>query len=201
MTVFFHYSLYGFSNVFLIANDHTRDAIIVDPAEFTVNLLNFIEKKDYYIKTVLVTHNHQHHIKGLKTLLKIYDATVYSSNVLPGNLPYTTIHDGDEFIACDIPIQVMSVPGHSPDSVVYKIGKMLFTGDTIQAGMIGRTNSQYGNSLLRDQLWKKVLSQSDDCLILPGHGPPSSVAVEKRFNPGMQQNHAQEKRNRYVLFL
>ncbi|MBU0934634.1 MAG: MBL fold metallo-hydrolase [Spirochaetes bacterium] len=201
MTVFFHYSLYGFSNVYLVANDDTGEAIIVDPAEFTVNLLNFIEKRDYYIKNVLVTHNHMHHIKGLKTLLKIYQATVYSSNMLPDRSAHTAIHDGDEFRACNLPIEVISVPGHSPDSVVYKIGKLLFTGDTIQAGLLGSTNSQYGNSLLRDQLTRKIFNQSDDCIILPGHGPPTTVGAEKKFNAGMKQDHAAEKRGRYFMFL
>ncbi len=201
MTVFFHYSLYGSSNVFLVANDATGEAIIVDPADFNVNLLNFIEKKKFDIKTVFMTHNHPHHSKGLSTLLRIYSAKVFSSNAMLNETPCSIVHDGDEFETCGLSVNVLSVPGHSADSVVYKVGKLLFTGDTIQAGLIGKTLSKYGHSLLKDQLSLKVLSQAEDCIILPGHGPPTTVGAEKLFNIGFKKTKAESRSDRYELFL
>jgi glyoxylase-like metal-dependent hydrolase (beta-lactamase superfamily II) len=201
MTVFFHYSLYGFSNVYLVANDATKEAVIVDPAEFNVNLLNFIEKRNYYITTVLITHNHAHHCKGLNTLLRIYDAKVFSSNALIDGNPCSVVHDGDEFDACGFSVNVVSVPGHSADSVVYKMAKLLFTGDTIQAGLIGKTMSQYGHGLLKDQLAMKVLNQTDDTIILPGHGPPTTVGAEKLYNIGFKKTKAEARSEKYELFL
>jgi len=201
LTVFFHYSLYGFSNVYLVANDHTKEAIIIDPAEFSINLLNFIEKRDYDIKAVLVTHNHLHHIKGLRTLLKIYSAMVFGSNSIPFTSNHTIVHDGDQFTTCGLKVQILSVPGHSPDSVIFKIEKLLFTGDTLQAGLLGKTNSKYGNSLLKDQLMKKIMSQPDDCIVLPGHGPPSSIGAERSFNIGLLEKAMNVEQERYNLFL
>lgn len=184
MTVFFHYSLYGFANVYLVGNDATKEAIIVDPAAFTIGLLDFIEGKGYTPKAVLVTHSHAHHVDGLRTLLRIYDAEVYSSNAMIGEVQCRTVRDAEVFSACGLEIEALSVPGHSPDSIVYRIEKLLFTGDALHAGLVGKTASQYGSRLLKEQLSKKVLNQDDDCIVLPGHGPPSTIGAEKLYNLG-----------------
>lgn len=198
MTVFFHYALHGFSNVYLVGNDETKEALIIDPAAFTLGLLDFIEAKGYTINTVLLTHNHSHHVDGLKTLLKIYDATVYSSNTFIDKIPCRVIEDSEKFMVCGMWIEALSVPGHSQDSIVYCIDKLIFTGDTLYAGLIGNTNSLYGNKLLREQIQKKLLSKDEDCLLLPGHGPPSTIAAEKRFNIAFP---LKEKTNGNILLL
>jgi len=201
MTVFFHYSLYGCANVYLVGNDETREAIVVDPAAFTVGLLNFIEEKGYDVKAVFVTHNHQHHVNGLRTLLKIYDATVYSSNARIGDAACRVVRDGDSFRSCGLAVSALSVPGHSADSIVFKVGKLLFTGDALHAGLVGRTMSQYGLGLLKEQLRQKVLSLPDDSIVLPGHGPPSCVAAERLFNAGFRKTKAETRQERYEFFV
>lgn len=184
MTVFFHYSVHGFANVYLVANDATKEALVVDPAAFTLNLLNFIEAKSYAVKAVLVTHNHAHHVDGLRTLLKIYDAEVYYASASLGDLPCTMVKDGDEFTLCGLPVSACSVPGHTADSMVYRFDRLVFTGDALHAGLVGRTMSQYGKRLLKEHLSRKVLSLPDDTIVLPGHGPPSTIRAEKSFNLG-----------------
>ena len=184
MTVFFHYSLYGFANVYLVGNDETREAVVVDPAAFTIGLLDFIEGKGYTPKAVLVTHSHAHHVDGLRTLLRIYDAEVYSSNAMIGEVKCRTVRDAERFVACGLEVEALSVPGHSPDSIVYRIEKLFFTGDALHAGLVGKTASQYGSRLLKEQLSRKVLNQDDDCIVLPGHGPPSTIGAEKLYNLG-----------------
>jgi glyoxylase-like metal-dependent hydrolase (beta-lactamase superfamily II) len=201
VTVFFHYSLYGCANVYLVGNDQTKEAIIVDPASFTVGLLKFIEDRGFDITSVLLTHNHQHHINGLRTLLKIYDATVYSSNTMIEAPSCQLIHDGEIFQAGGITVEALSVPGHSADSMAFRIGKLVFTGDCLHAGLIGKTLSQYGLSLLKEQLGLKILSLPDDCILLPGHGPPSSVGIEKLYNVGLQKTKAESRTDRYRFFV
>lgn len=190
MTVFFHYSLAGGANVYLVGNDETMEAVIIDPAAFTIELLSFIERKGYAVKAVLVTHSHQHHIDGLRTLMKIYKVDVYCSNSTLGDLPCRMVRDGERFTVCGLEVEALFVPGHSSDSMVYRFDKLVFTGDTIQAGLVGRTLSQYGLRLLKDQLAHKVLSLPDDCMLFPGHGPPSSVGAEKLYNLGWRTAQA-----------
>ncbi len=201
MTVFFHYSLHGFANVFLVGNDATMEAVIVDPAAFTLGLLQFIEDKGYTVKAVLVTHSHSRHIDGLRTLLRIYDAEVFSSNATLGDIPCRMVTDGENFTVCGLAVQALSVPGHSADSVVYRLDKLLFTGDTLNAGLIGKTMSQYGNKLLKEQLARKVLSLADDCLVLPGHGPPSTIGAEKLYNLGWKKSRNEVGRSEYGLYI
>ena len=201
MTVFFHYSLHGFANVFLVGNDATMEAVIVDPAAFTLGLLQFIEDKGYTVKAVLVTHSHSRHIDGLRTLLRIYDAEVFSSNATLGDIPCRMVTDGENFTVCGLAVQALSVPGHSADSVVYRLDKLLFTGDTLNAGLIGKTMSQYGNKLLKEQLARKGPSLADDCLVLPGHGPPSTIGAEKLYNLGWKKSRNEVGRSEYGLYI
>jgi len=201
MTVFFHYSLHGFANVYLIGNDTTMEAAIVDPASFTIGLLNFIEDKGYKVKAVLITHNHAHHVDGLRTLLRIYDAEVFYSGSSLGELQCTMVNDGDIFDIGGLKVQALSVPGHSADSLVYHLDKIVFTGDTLHAGLIGKTMSQYSNRLLKEQLTKKVLCLPDDTVVLPGHGPPSCIGAEKQFNLGWLKPQAENQYGPYDLFI
>ncbi|MBU1079267.1 MAG: hypothetical protein KKB59_02140, partial [Spirochaetes bacterium] len=78
---------------------------------------------------------------------------------------------------------------------------LVFTGDALHAGLIGKTMSQYGNRLLKEQLAKKILSLSDDCLVLPGHGPPSSIGAEKLYNLGWRKTKSEIRRDEYELFV
>jgi len=201
VTVFFHYSLHGSANVYLVGNDATREALIIDPAAFTTGLLDFIEGKGYEMKAVLVTHNHAHHVDGLRTLLRIYDAEVYSSNATLGDVPCRMVEDAEEFSVCGLDVKALSVPGHSADSIVYVFDKLLFTGDVLHAGLIGKTMSQYGNRLLKEQLAKKILSLPDDCMVLPGHGPPSTIGAEKLYNLGWKKTRSELNRDHYELFI
>ncbi len=81
--------------------------------------------------------------------------------------------------------------------MVYLFDKIVFTGDTLHAGLIGKTMSQYGNRLLKEQLSRKILSLSDDCIVLPGHGPPTSIGAEKLYNLGWKKSKEDLRNDQY----
>jgi hydroxyacylglutathione hydrolase len=195
------YSLYGFSNVYMLGNEATKEALVVDPAEMNVALLDQIEKDSYALKGILITHNHAHHVRGLRTMLKIYDAPVFAANAQVLGVPCRIVRDGESFALCGVTIDVYSVPGHSPDSIVYRVDRLLFTGDALHAGLIGRTLSPYNAVTLAERLQARILAQPDDCVILPGHGPPSTVGTERRFNVGLEQGYAERITSRYDFFV
>jgi hydroxyacylglutathione hydrolase len=201
MKLFQHYSLYGFSNVYLLGNDAKKKALIVDPAEMNATLLGYIEKNGYALGAVLVTHNHAHHVRGLKTLLKIYDPEIYAANAQVLGIPSHPVRDGEAFEACGFEIVPYSLPGHSPDSVAYRVDRLLFTGDALHAGLIGKTSSSYNASALARRLGERILAEADDCIILPGHGPPSTVGTERRFNVGLEPGYAEHMNDRYDFFV
>ncbi len=182
MKIYFHLSLEGFSNCYIVTNPETKSALIIDPGKITREILEQIECDRYTLDAVLITHNHDSHLRGLTTIRKIYKPQIFAADYeVAGN--DTQILKGDGIIkAAGLTVGYMSVPGHTPDSMVFKIGKVLFTGDALTASVLGTTNNAYAEKMLLSNVHNKILTQYDDTIIMPGHGPPSSVAAEKQFN-------------------
>lgn len=182
MKIYFQYSREGFSNGYLVGNEKTGQAVLVDPGVMNNEVLAHIEKNHFKVDAVLVTHNHESHHRGLRTILRIYSPRVYAADSeLKGRK--TVLLQGDGiFQAAGFTIRYFAVPGHSPDSLMYQIENVLFTGDAITAGRLGVTNNVYGKRNLLAHLKKKMLSQSDDLIVMSGHGPPSTVGAERLFN-------------------
>jgi glyoxylase-like metal-dependent hydrolase (beta-lactamase superfamily II) len=157
-------------------------------------LLGFIERNGYQVRGVLITHDHPNHVRGIQTLKRIYDADIYAMNRSVLNHPAVTVRDMDIVTIGPFRVEVISVPGHSPDSAVFKLEGLLFTGDALTAGLVGRTASTYGAAAQVRALRTKVLALAGDCVILPGHGPPSSLEIERRFNAGIRYYDEKHRR-------
>jgi glyoxylase-like metal-dependent hydrolase (beta-lactamase superfamily II) len=186
MRIFFHYCLPGFTNCYILGSESIPgEAIIVDPGEMGADVLNTIENNEYSLKGVLITHNHRGHVRGLRTLRRIYDVEIYAVNHIIMDYRTNLVRDGDMLNVGPFRIGVISVPGHSSDSAVYKIDNWLFTGDAMSAGLVGTTASSYGAALQMTAIRSKLLSLRGDFIVFPGHGPPSTLEAERRFNAGI----------------
>jgi glyoxylase-like metal-dependent hydrolase (beta-lactamase superfamily II) len=171
-----------FSNCYLITNDATMQAVIIDPCKITSPILEKIESGPYYLDAVLVTHNHPGHTRGILVLQKIYAPKIYAADYEVALHQTTVIKDDGMLQAAGLDVRYASVPGHTFDSMVFQIGQVIFTGDVITAGFIGSTYSSYAKRLLVAALGSKILSQDDSCIMLPGHGPPTTIKAEKQNN-------------------
>ena len=185
MKCFSHYSLSGYCNTFLIGPNDGGEAILIDPGFFDVTLLELIEKNSYNLKFILVTHAHDAHINDLKNILKVYDATIFSFSHSIQGFPSTIVREGQVLELGEYRFGVIETPGHSGDSVVYKLNNTLFTGDTLLAGAIGSTNDNFSRELLLSSIREKLFNLKDTHYIFPGHGPPSSLEIERRTNPNL----------------
>ncbi|MGI5173830.1 MBL fold metallo-hydrolase [Treponema sp. OMZ 840] len=182
MKVYFHLNIEGFSNAYLILNPAVKEAIIIDPGKITIKMIEQIEQHKYTLAAAFITHNHKSHTMGLTTLQKIYSPKIYAADYEVAKAE-TTVLKGDGIInAAGLNISYMSLPGHTADSMVYKIGQCLFTGDVLLAGQAGNTNSTYAKKTLIANITSKILSQQENTVIMPGHGPLSTVGAEKKFN-------------------
>jgi glyoxylase-like metal-dependent hydrolase (beta-lactamase superfamily II) len=161
------------------------EAILVDPGEMGADVLNTIENNDYSLKGVLITHDHKSHVQGLRTLRRIYDTEIYAINHIIMDYRTNVVRDGDLIDIGPFHLEVISVPGHSSDSAVYKIDNWLFTGDAMTAGLVGTTASSYGAALQMTAIRSKLLSLPGDFVVFPGHGPPSTLDAERQFNAGI----------------
>jgi glyoxylase-like metal-dependent hydrolase (beta-lactamase superfamily II) len=218
MKLFFHYCSFGFSNCYVLGTDFhedesgfpppegsplprevthretaPREAIIVDPGGMDESILSFIENNEYTLRGVLITHDHLNHVHGLRTLKRIYDTEIYAVNHIIRDLKTNLTRDGDVLFIGPFRIGVVSVPGHSSDSAVFSVEHMLFTGDVLTAGMVGRTASTYGSAVQMTALRSKILSLPGDYLVLPGHGPPSTLETERRYNVGINSYERNQK--------
>jgi glyoxylase-like metal-dependent hydrolase (beta-lactamase superfamily II) len=190
MNVFINYCAYGFSNCYIMGTDleeenAPRDAVVVDPGSMDTPMLDFLESHDYKLRGILVTHDHLNHVHGIRTLRRIYDAEIFAVNPVIQEHRTTVIRDGDVLKLGAITVTVITVPGHSSDSAIFSIQKILLTGDTITAGLLGNTISSYGKTRQMESLRSKVFSLPGNLIVLPGHGPPTSLDAERRFNTGI----------------
>lgn len=182
MKVYFHFNIDGFSNCYVITNEKTMEALIIDPGKITKEILEQLESGPYELTAVLITHKHKSHIRGLSTIKKIYTPKIYAADFDIAESEETILNGDGVIYVAGLPVRHLALPGHSADSMAYKIGHMVFTGDTIFAGMISSTSSTYARRTLISNLKTKIMSQQDDIILMPGHGPPSTLAAEKNFN-------------------
>jgi glyoxylase-like metal-dependent hydrolase (beta-lactamase superfamily II) len=201
LKLYFHYCTFGFSNAYVLGSDDAaekKEAIIVDPGNMNETILGYIEDNEYTLKGVLITHDHLNHVHGLRTLKCIYDVDIYSINPLIRDHPTTLVKDGEKIEIGPFKIEVISVPGHSADSAVFKIEHLLFTGDALSAGLVGHTASSYASANQIAALRHKILSLPGDYTVLPGHGPPTTLEAERLFNAGV--NTYRDPGNKRVNF-
>ncbi len=197
-------------NCFVVWDEDSKEASVIDPGaygQFEVDeLFHFVDKNGLTLKYILLTHAHIDHIAGLRQVCEHYhlpvtmhadgmkllgQAEVYGSvmrfdNVSNMNdLNTVFIKDGD-IVG---PFECRYVPGHCPGSMAFVLheDKMVFTGDALFRGSIGRTDLPGGNY---DQLIKsirtQILSLDDRYEVLPGHGDVTSVGEEKMYNGFLQ---------------
>ncbi len=182
MKVYFHMNLESFSNCYFVVNEVTNQAVIIDPGKINEEIIRQIEDNDLNLCAALITHNHKGHTKGLTTLKKIYDISVYAADVNIADSQSSVIRGDGEFQVAGMNVSYYSIPGHSSDSMVFKIGNILFTGDTLHAGVFASTNNSYAKKTLKNGIKTKLFSHKDDTIVMPGHGPMSSIGAEKAFN-------------------
>ena len=192
MKIYFHINEGGFSNCYLVVNEISNQAIIIDPGKITKEMIARIEDNHLNLAAVLITHNHGSHANGLKTLRKIYSPKVFAADwTVAAN--DTTVITGDGSTQIEgMQVSYLSIPGHTADSVVYSIGSILFTGDVLLSGEIGKTNSSYSEYILRSNIEHKIFSQLDSTILMPGHGPPTTLGAAKAI---YNQNLPQKKLN------
>jgi len=194
MKLYFHYCSYRFSNCYVLGAEDRSAAIIIDPGSMDEQLLEYLEKDDLNPRAVLITHDHSGHISGLRTLMRIYHVEIFAINRSIFDHKTTPVKDGDKINIGPFSVEVISIPGHSADSVVYRIDRLLFTGDVLTTGMVGSTASAYGAATQINKLRSRILSLPGDYTVLPGHGPPSTLEAERRYNIGITRHHEMQIR-------
>ncbi|MBX6423924.1 MBL fold metallo-hydrolase [Thermosulfurimonas sp. F29] len=196
---------------YLVYDPETRDGVIIDPGGDAGKILSRIEALGLRIGRILATHGHADHVVAAEELRKALSApfalhkaddeffrgegaSVFLSWGFPPNPPADeTFEEGAEFAFGRFVLRVLHTPGHSPGSVCFYDGKrLLFTGDTLFVGAVGRGDLPGGDYFqMMRSIREKLLALPEDTIVFPGHDygdrPTSTIGREKRENPFIQE--------------
>ena len=189
------------ANAYALTVDN-QNAVVIDPAQPRVQ--TELLKLGLTARFVLLTHCHFDHVEGVQALQESGAKTLCLDKEKPligtnadlfaffgaPRSAYTveeTLKDGQEIELCGIRVQVIATPGHTAGSACYIVtdeqgGKHLFTGDTLFAGSIGRTDFPTGDLRALRQSLKRICAM-EDMPVYAGHGEQTTIATERKTNP------------------
>jgi glyoxylase-like metal-dependent hydrolase (beta-lactamase superfamily II) len=187
------------TNCYVVNCAKTGEAIIVDPG-FDVpseaeQIVRYVDRSKLKVKFIVNTHGHPDHIRGDKLIkekyrvpicIHTYDAScldVLNEKILPANI---LLEDEGLLNFGQETLKVMHTPGHTPGGVSLVGEKLVFTGDTLFAAGIGRTDFPESSNLEMRRSLKKLLHLPGSYVVYPGHGAVSTIGDEKRVNPFLQ---------------
>lgn len=179
------------TNCYLLEDEDTRSAAIIDPGGEAQGILDQAKADGVQVKAILLTHSHYDHtgavrelreaLPGVPVYLHPADAAQLGTAVMPPigeTLPY---QEGDTVPVGNLTVQVLHTPGHTPGGVTLRVEDVLFTGDTLFQGSMGRTD--LGGSYTEIMASLKRLGQLEgDLQVLPGHMGVSTLDRERKSN-------------------
>lgn len=194
------------TNVYVVSNEETKEAIVIDAAANAPKLEKLLEKDGLALKAVLLTHGHFDHIMAAETLAKAHGVPIYApekeyallndaqmnlsaqfdvSVVIPDFVP---VRDGEALKLLGTDWKVLETPGHTAGSVCYLVERespmLLFSGDTLFHESMGRTDLPTGSqSAILQSIAERLLVLPDDTRVYPGHEEETTIGHEKQYNP------------------
>lgn len=192
------------ANCYIVqAGDGT--AAVVDPGDEAARLLQHLQSTGLRVTAVWLTHGHFDHIGAADALRAAFSCPIVAlaaeaalladpqknlssafSSVPLSLTADTLLADGDTFAFGGETVGVLHTPGHTSGSCCYKLGKWLFTGDTLFDGSIGRTDFPTGDPTALSLSLERLAAIPDDLCVLPGHGAATTLAVQRAVNPYMR---------------
>jgi hydroxyacylglutathione hydrolase len=191
------------TNCHIVGSESTLEAIVIDPGGDADRILAELRRLNLRVVQIVDTHGHFDHTlangrlkdaTGAPLLIHEADAEMltnplkglsfWAGNIRPGPAADGFLNDGDVLRAGDVSLQVLHTPGHSPGSISLSAAGVVFSGDALFQGSIGRTDFPGGdyNTLIRS-IRTRLLTLPDDTVVYTGHGPCTSIGEERQNNP------------------
>lgn len=175
------------ANCYILGCKNRKEGVVIDPGDEVFRIVREISNLELTIRHILLTHGHFDHTGGAGELRRITKAPAWIHPLDARGLnlqPDGSLSEGQEITFGNFKLRVIQTPGHSPGGVSFCAPGAVFTGDTLFAGSIGRTDFPGGDhNLLVRGVVEKIFPLGDDLRVYPGHGPASTIARERTTNP------------------
>lgn len=186
-------------NCYILSSEVTKNAVLIDPGDEYPKIRSHLEKQKLTAKFIVHTHGHIDHIQADNEFaLAVYahkldvellknperNLSSFLSHPFRVELNVSPLEDGDIITLDDLSLEVIHTPGHTPGGICLRCLDVVFTGDTLFAGGIGRTDFPgASDKQLIESIQDKLFTLADETIIYPGHGPSSTIGKEKNTNP------------------
>ena len=178
------------ANCYVLGCKETMEGLVIDPGDEVYRIVKTISEIGLIVKYILITHGHIDHVGGAAELKHITGAPVCIHPLDVRGLgfpPDKELGEGMDLILGTYRLRVLHTPGHSPGGVCFQAPGAVFTGDTLFAGSIGRTDFPGGDHQgLIKGVRSKLFTLDGTMRVYPGHGPSSTIERERRTNPFFQ---------------
>ncbi len=171
-------------NAFIFGCPDTKEAMLVDVGEWDPRLPQFVEDMDLKLTTIFITHDHADHVAGLPEAAKHFGATVISGTEEPGGYKVDrVVGHGDEVTVGKMTAKTVDTSGHTPVALSLIFPGTVFSGDALFAGSVGGTSSPETYEQQLENIRKNLFTLPGEYEVHTGHGPSTTIGIEREFNP------------------
>lgn len=192
------------TNCYVLASDTDRKAVVIDPGDDYEEIQSLLAEEELELGAVIFTHGHYDHTGAANELLSLHPAptfvhpldapmlsdafanlsATFDQRPQSVSIEWRPAQAGEDIRVGGVILGVLHTPGHTPGGISLVGGGAVFCGDALFAGSIGRTDLLGGDhTTLIESIREKLLTLPDETIVYPGHGPATTIGIERASNP------------------